>query len=102
MRRYRPQLVLISAGYDAHADDPLADCEVTEAGYAAMTATMRRTCEELGAPLGVILEGGYALTALARSLAATMAVLAAPEPPPAPDVALHPIARAAAELLALG
>ena len=59
-RATEPDLVLISAGYDAHADDPLADCTVTEDGYAAMTATMRRVCEELGVPLGVVLEGGYA------------------------------------------
>ena len=101
-RRYRPQLVLISAGYDAHADDPLADCRVTEAGYAAMTATMRGVCEELGAPVGVVLEGGYALGALARSLAATMAVLGEPDPPrPEPVPALHPVASAARERLGL-
>ncbi len=78
---YRPDLILISAGYDAHRADPLADCMVTEAGYAAMTATMRRVCRGAGAPLGVVLEGGYALDALAGSVAATMEVLAAEEAP---------------------
>ena len=67
-REYRPQLILISAGYDAHVEDPLADCVVTEAGYAAMTAAMRNLAEEVQAPLAVVLEGGYALGALARSL----------------------------------
>jgi acetoin utilization deacetylase AcuC-like enzyme len=99
--RYRPQLILISAGYDAHADDPLADCRVTEDGYAAMTATMRRTAERLGAPVGVVLEGGYALDALARSLAATMAVLGAARTPAPAEPGLHPIARAARERLGL-
>jgi acetoin utilization deacetylase AcuC-like enzyme len=101
-RDYAPQLVLISAGYDAHADDPLADCRVTEAGFAGMTAAMRRLCEELGAPLGVVLEGGYALGALARSVAATMEVLAADELPAAAALSVDPVALAARERLGLG
>jgi acetoin utilization deacetylase AcuC-like enzyme len=74
-RAFGPQLVLISAGYDAHRDDPLADCAVTEAGFAAMTASIHRLCSELEAPLGAVLEGGYALGPLARSVAATLEVL---------------------------
>ncbi|HEV3055509.1 MAG TPA: histone deacetylase [Solirubrobacteraceae bacterium] len=72
-RAFEPQLLLISAGYDAHADDPLANCLVTERGYAAMTAAL----VALGVPVGVVLEGGYALDALASSVATTMDVLAA-------------------------
>src|SRR5438270_847076 len=49
---YRPQLVLISAGYDAHRDDPLADCGVTEEGFAAMTLAIRDAADSVGAPLG--------------------------------------------------
>ncbi len=78
LRAYQPQLVLISAGYDAHAEDPLAECLVTESGFAAMTRTVRRACEELAIPLGCVLEGGYALGALARSVLATLEALAAP------------------------
>ncbi len=85
-REFAPQLVLISAGYDAHAEDPLADCRVTDAGFAAMTRSMCRAAAELEAPLGAVLEGGYALGALARSVAATLEVLAA-APDAAPDVA---------------
>jgi len=77
-RQYQPQLILISAGYDAHAEDPLANCLVTEAGYAAMTTAMRRLAEELEVPLGAVLEGGYALGALARSVAATLEALSVP------------------------
>ncbi len=72
-RTFEPQLLLISAGFDAHADDPLANCRVTERGYAAMTAALLA----IGGPVGVVLEGGYALDALASSVAATMEVLAA-------------------------
>ncbi len=74
-REYRPQLIMISAGYDAHAEDPLADCLVTEDGYATMTTAMRRLGEELEAPIGVVLEGGYELGALARSVGVTLQAL---------------------------
>ncbi len=73
---YQPQLILISAGFDAHAEDPLADGRVTDAGFAAMAATVREAGAELGVPVGGILEGGYALRALGRSVAVTMAELA--------------------------
>ena len=84
-RLFSPQLMLISAGYDAHRDDPLAECELTEEGYAAMTRSLRRTSEALGVPVGCVLEGGYALGALARSVAATLAALNEPLPEPEPD-----------------
>jgi acetoin utilization deacetylase AcuC-like enzyme len=71
-RAYQPNLVMISAGFDAHRDDPLAGCMLTDDTYAAMAAAMRAVADELGAPLGVVLEGGYDLGALARSTAATM------------------------------
>ena len=50
---------------------------MTAAGYGRMTAAMRRLAAELGAPLGFVLEGGYALDALADSVAATLAALSA-------------------------
>jgi acetoin utilization deacetylase AcuC-like enzyme len=90
---HAPQLVLISAGYDGHRDDPLATCRVTEPGYATMAASLRRLAAEVEAPLGVVLEGGYALEALARSVAATLEVVGASEPPPAPDLTVHPAVR---------
>ncbi|HEY2318159.1 MAG TPA: histone deacetylase [Solirubrobacteraceae bacterium] len=74
-RSYAPQLLLISAGYDAHAEDPLADCRVTDAGYGAMARSLRGVAGELGIPVGAVLEGGYALDALARSVLVTMEVL---------------------------
>lgn len=79
---YDPQLVLVSAGYDAHRDDPLASCTVSDAGYAAMAGAVRRICADLGGRrLGLVLEGGYALDALARSVADTLDALTAPTPP---------------------
>jgi acetoin utilization deacetylase AcuC-like enzyme len=76
-RAFAPQLVLISAGYDAHREDPLADCDVTDDGFAAMARSMRRVGDELRVPVGAVLEGGYALDALARSVAGTLEALAA-------------------------
>jgi acetoin utilization deacetylase AcuC-like enzyme len=92
---FEPQLMLISAGYDAHRDDLLAGCDATEAGFAAMTRAMRRVCATLEIPVGCVLEGGYALHALARSVAATMEALAAPAPAgssEADEVPLSPLA----------
>ncbi|MEX0745407.1 MAG: histone deacetylase [Phycisphaeraceae bacterium] len=71
-RLYRPQLLLVSAGYDAHRDDPLADCELTEESYGALASGMRALSDELDAPLGFVLEGGYDLNALSEAVATTM------------------------------
>jgi acetoin utilization deacetylase AcuC-like enzyme len=98
-REFAPQLILVSAGYDAHYEDPLADCRVTEAGYAAMTRSVRALGADLQAPVGALLEGGYALGALARSVAATMEVLAAPDLPAADAFPVTAVSRAAVERL---
>jgi acetoin utilization deacetylase AcuC-like enzyme len=90
-REWRPGLLCISSGYDAHRDDPLADCELDEAAFADMAATMGRLGAELGAPVLVCLEGGYSLAALAASVPATIEALSdgrdprdAPAEPAAP------------------
>ena len=82
-REFKPQIVLVSAGYDAHRDDPLAQCTLEDGSYGALAACVR----ELDAPVGVVLEGGYALGALARSVAATIEALGngVPAPSVEPD-----------------
>jgi acetoin utilization deacetylase AcuC-like enzyme len=82
---FEPQLVLVSAGYDAHLDDPLAGCAVTEAGFAGMAAQVRDLGSRLGVPVGCVLEGGYDLGALSRSVAATMEALSDPAGFPVPE-----------------
>jgi acetoin utilization deacetylase AcuC-like enzyme len=77
-RAFAPQLVLISAGYDAHREDPLADCNVSDDGFAAMARSMRQVGDELEVPVGAVLEGGYELGPLARSVAGTLQALGAP------------------------
>jgi acetoin utilization deacetylase AcuC-like enzyme len=74
-RSFEPDLIVISAGYDAHRDDPLGSCRVETEDYGAMTATMRDAGRELEAPLLVCLEGGYSPTALAASVLATLEAL---------------------------
>jgi acetoin utilization deacetylase AcuC-like enzyme len=79
-RVYGPQLLLISAGFDAHAEDPLADCRVSDGGFGEMARSLRGVADELGVRVGAVLEGGYALDALARSVAVTMEVLGGAAP----------------------
>jgi acetoin utilization deacetylase AcuC-like enzyme len=75
--RFAPQLVLISAGFDAHREDPLAECRLEAASFGRMATAVRAAAEGWGAPVGAVLEGGYALPALAESVVATMSALAA-------------------------
>jgi acetoin utilization deacetylase AcuC-like enzyme len=100
---FKPQLVLISAGYDAHQDDPLGECTVSDAGFEAMTRSVVQTCRALDVPLGCVLEGGYGLHALGRGVATTMGAMApgAPHPADAPVEPSEPVglARQALERL---
>jgi acetoin utilization deacetylase AcuC-like enzyme len=93
-REYAPGLVLISAGFDAHVDDPLASCRVTDEGYVTMARSVRALCEGLGVPVGVLLEGGYELGALARGMRGTLAALVGDEFAGAPEVERHELAEA--------
>jgi acetoin utilization deacetylase AcuC-like enzyme len=74
--RFEPQLVLVSAGFDAHRDDPLAECRLEAASFGRMASLVRAAADGWGAPGGAVLEGGYALEALAESVVATMVALA--------------------------
>ncbi|MGH3072696.1 MAG: histone deacetylase family protein [Gaiellaceae bacterium] len=66
VRAFEPELVLVSAGFDAHAEDPLAQMEVSEDGFTDMAAR----CAALAPRLAVVLEGGYNLQTLPRLVAA--------------------------------
>ncbi|MEA2194988.1 MAG: hypothetical protein QOG42_1422 [Solirubrobacteraceae bacterium] len=97
---YAPGLLLLSAGFDAHADDPLGSCLVTDDGYRAMAASLRALADGLGVPFGIVLEGGYDLGALARGMTITLEVAGAADPPPPPEPARHPLAARYATALA--
>jgi acetoin utilization deacetylase AcuC-like enzyme len=72
-REFSPDLLIVSAGYDAHREDPLAQCLLDDRAYADMAASLRDLAEELGVGALACLEGGYAPDALARSVATTIA-----------------------------
>jgi acetoin utilization deacetylase AcuC-like enzyme len=89
-RDFEPGLVLVSAGFDAHRDDPLANCLLTEESFGALSASVRSLSRDLGAPLGFVLEGGYDLEALAGSVVATLEAAVAAEQPP--EAGIDPLA----------
>ena len=95
---FEPDLVLISAGFDAHRDDPLAGCRLQESSFAELARGVRDLAERLGVPLGAVLEGGYEPAALARCVLQTLTALGSDEPPRsvAPDPVLT--SRAAARI----
>jgi acetoin utilization deacetylase AcuC-like enzyme len=74
--RFQPQLVLVSAGYDAHWDDPLAYMQLSIGGYTAIARMLKELAAELcDGRLVFTLEGGYHLEALAYSVLNAFAVL---------------------------
>jgi acetoin utilization deacetylase AcuC-like enzyme len=75
---FRPDFILVSAGFDAHADDPLASLELHEADYAWVTAEIGKAAKEhCGGRIVSALEGGYDIRALGMSAAAHVAALMA-------------------------
>jgi acetoin utilization deacetylase AcuC-like enzyme len=75
-RRFRPQLILVSAGFDAHWADQLAMMQVTVTGFAQMTMVLKELAAELcRGNMVFALEGGYNLQALASSIKAVFDVL---------------------------
>jgi acetoin utilization deacetylase AcuC-like enzyme len=74
---FAPDFILVSAGFDAHADDPLAHVELTDDDYGWVTRELLRVARQVcGGRLVSTLEGGYGLAALARATAAHVAALA--------------------------
>jgi acetoin utilization deacetylase AcuC-like enzyme len=72
LREFDPGLLIVSAGFDAHREDPLCNLGLTSAAFGEMTRAVR----EIGVGPVMILEGGYDLTALFESVAEVLAALA--------------------------
>jgi acetoin utilization deacetylase AcuC-like enzyme len=70
---FDPQLVVISAGYDAHVRDPLAGMNVTTEGFGAMAGRISKLAREHAGGLVYVLEGGYHLEGLSTAVEATIA-----------------------------
>jgi acetoin utilization deacetylase AcuC-like enzyme len=73
VRQFEPDLILVSAGFDAHVDDPLAEMEVTATGFTEIA----RRCASLGPRTAAVLEGGYNLATLPTLVDAALAGFAA-------------------------
>jgi len=80
-REFAPDLILVSAGFDAHRDDPLADCNLETDSFRQLALHVAALAAELEVPAGAMLEGGYDVDALAASAVATMEALESGGPP---------------------
>lgn len=76
---FNPDLLIVSAGFDAALGDPIGGCQVSPQGFAHMTSLLKGV-----APMVVLLEGGYNLTATAASVEATLRVMLGEAPPALP------------------
>ena len=80
MRDFRPELVLISAGFDSRAGDPLGRFTLTDADFADLTrAVLEVAGQSANGRVVSVLEGGYSLQGLASAAAAHVSALVAPE-----------------------
>jgi len=76
LEQFRPQLVLVSAGFDAHREDDLGSMGLVESDFGWITGQLVALAERHGAPVVGCLEGGYNLSALGRSATAHIRALA--------------------------
>jgi acetoin utilization deacetylase AcuC-like enzyme len=76
VRRFKPRLIMVSAGYDGHWSDGLAGMQLSITGFAQIVEIIKQMAEEMcGGRIVLSLEGGYNLTALSASVRATFEVL---------------------------
>ena len=72
-KEFEPEWILVSAGFDPHRRDPLGGMEVTEAGFTGMARLLLELADQYtGGKIAFLLEGGYDLTALRKSVAAVL------------------------------
>lgn len=90
VRAFAPEMILVSCGFDAHRDDPLASMELGGDGYRDMTRIVRALADDVcGGRLAFVLEGGYAASGLEEGTSAVLEALLEPhaQPPPTPIAA---------------
>ncbi len=95
LRAFAPEVVFVSAGFDAHARDPLAQLELQSSLFGAMTTALDDLCGDV--PLALLLEGGYDLQALADSVRSCVDALTGRERPALPEGEVPAAARTAIE-----
>ncbi len=83
LRQFAPDLILISAGFDAHERDPLGGMRLTTDAFSSMTTALRQVADECcGGRIVAVTEGGYDFRALRESLLAVVETLAPDTSPP--------------------
>jgi acetoin utilization deacetylase AcuC-like enzyme len=102
-RRFQPELVIVSAGFDAHEEDPLGGMRMSAAGFGSLTRRLCAAAEACaGGRLVMVTEGGYHLRAMAASLAASLSAMdERPQDRPAPAARGPVDARRGAEAVRL-
>ncbi len=92
VRSYRPEMLLVSCGFDAHTDDPLASMEVSDEGFAELARITRALADEVcGGKVVAMLEGGYGERGLQAGTAAVLDAWLAPTTPAlAPSIEMPP------------
>ncbi|MEO8699530.1 MAG: histone deacetylase [Kofleriaceae bacterium] len=89
LAKFKPDLILISAGFDAFEHDPLAGMRVSHAGFAAMARRLRAAADrDASGRIVAVLEGGYDLDGLAGGMTEVLAALVGPAPTMPPVTAL--------------
>jgi acetoin utilization deacetylase AcuC-like enzyme len=78
--RFDPDLLFVSAGFDAHRNDPISRMRVSTEGYGLLARRLEQVAADSGAPIAFVLEGGYGLDALADSIRMVNETLGGYEP----------------------
>jgi acetoin utilization deacetylase AcuC-like enzyme len=87
LEQFRPELLLVSAGFDAHERDPLGQMRVTTDGFEVLTTRLLRAADELcQGRIVFVSEGGYDLQALAECCERVLALCSCEKLPPPPPV----------------
>ncbi len=82
-RQYKPQLILVSAGFDIAQGDPLGGMNVTAEGFACLARLLQELSDECcPGRLAIVLEGGYDLPSIAHGVSAVLETLIVDAPPP--------------------
>jgi acetoin utilization deacetylase AcuC-like enzyme len=91
IRHFRPEMILVSCGFDAHRDDPLASMELSGGGFLALAHIVRALADEVcEGRLLLVLEGGYAASGLEEGTRAVLRSLVEPEAPAVGGIEMPP------------
>lgn len=105
LHSFDPDILIVSAGFDAHQHDPISRMRVSTEGFGMLTARVQALCEEIDAALAFVLEGGYSLEMLGRGVSIVHDVLTGytpGEPSGAPDQAVNEQLNSIREIHGLG